>query len=331
MKILDLGWGHPGFLYEYWEMLSEYSYLGYEIGNQYELDGGIDILKDAIYNLHSGHENAVVSDKHIVIGNGATQILRCLLKVLRPNTIKLPAPYYVRFPDLIEDATGISNDEYCTSRDDADVSIITSPNNPTCEPVLSSDYPADKVIFDHCYNWSQYGPITKHCDGDIMVNSLSKATGHPGIRVGWALIRDDKLAKDLIEAIELESCGVSIPSQLMAVNIIQSQLSKPKKEQCFWFGRYELKYRWAMLKKHLGYAKNIDPINRLGMFAVIKVQETEDAYQFFLDKYGIKTVPGSSIGLDRKHARVNIGCTADDFNEFIKRLSGATVYEANKS
>ena len=322
-KIIDLGWGHPEFLQEYWELSNDYAAFSFDTISRYQIDAGLDLLRDSIASLHNEEGNALVGSKHIIIGNGATQLLRGLMHCLPGKTVSFPAPYYSMLPALVESVDCDYVDNH------SDIGIITARNNPDGSVFTESNLDAAEYIHDIVYNWSQYGNVLKDYDAPIMVNSMSKSFGHPGLRVGWALVADDKLASDLADFVLRDSCGVSIISQLMAVNVISKQLSKPKKKRCFYYGRYELKYRWALLKRTLG-ATDIESINRLGMFALLKI-DTPDAEQYMLQKYGIKTIAGPKMGLASDVVRVNIGSATKDFEEFISRLSENTKYENPES
>jgi L-tryptophan--pyruvate aminotransferase len=65
------------------------------------------------------------------------------------------------------------------------IEIVTSPNNPCGsirEKAVWGDY--GFVVHDLAYYWPQYTPIVEALDHDIMIFSLSKATGHAGLRLG---------------------------------------------------------------------------------------------------------------------------------------------------
>lgn len=322
--MIDLSWGHPEYLKEYWETSNDYAGFSFDILSRYSLGSGLDILRDSIGNLHAEEGNHRVGSKHIVIGNGATQLIRGLLHCLGGKTVTYSSPHYSMIPTLAKNAGYTFEGEA-----QADVGIVVNPINPTGE-LDKSTINAKHVIHDAVYNWSQYGPTIPNFDEPIMVNSMSKAFGHPGLRVGWAMIEDDDLAQRLTNFIREDTSGVSSVSQLMAVNVISKQLAKTKKQRCFYYGRYELKYRWALLKRTLGATEGIESLNRLGMFALLKV-DAPDAHAFMLQKYGVMTVPGPNMGLASNIVRVNIGSAIEDFEKFISRLSENTKYEDIKS
>lgn len=65
------------------------------------------------------------------------------------------------------------------------IEVVTTPNNPDGrlrEAVVNKK--GGVVICDLAYYWPQYTPITAPADYDVMLFTLSKATGHAGSRVG---------------------------------------------------------------------------------------------------------------------------------------------------
>lgn len=65
------------------------------------------------------------------------------------------------------------------------IEVINSPNNPDGslrESVVKRE--GGKLIHDLAYYWPHYTPITAAADHDIMLFTLSKATGHAGSRIG---------------------------------------------------------------------------------------------------------------------------------------------------
>lgn len=64
--------------------------------------------------------------------------------------------------------------------------MVTSPNNPdgVCrKPVVKRE--GGMVVYDLAYYWPHYTPIISPADYDVMLFTLSKATGHAGSRVGY--------------------------------------------------------------------------------------------------------------------------------------------------
>ena len=63
------------------------------------------------------------------------------------------------------------------------IEFVTSPNNPDGE--LKTSVLGKKNIYDHAYLWPHFTPITGPSDHDLMIFTLSKLTGHAGVRFGY--------------------------------------------------------------------------------------------------------------------------------------------------
>lgn len=318
-EIINMGWGHPSYMQDYWRGAAAGTFIGFDSGVQYQLDAGNPDLIEIIRDLHKNEGNAVVEGSHIVIGNGATQIIRAVVSLY--DNACAAVPHYSRFRDFVineQNFIGFMVDEDVrTNAKGSLLEIITTPNNPDGRISVATQN-SDSGLYDLCYNWPQYGNVTL-MDEAQMVFSLSKATGHAGSRIGWGIFRDKGTADYVQAFIERETCGVSSDSQLKAIAIIRDQLSKPKTRRCFYFGRYELKYRWAKLKQAAAKHDWFSIDNRLGMFALIYVANG-NAAKLFKDKLDVVGVNGSNFGLSNDYLRLNLGCSTEDFDEFIKRL-----------
>jgi len=65
------------------------------------------------------------------------------------------------------------------------IELITSPNNPDGfmrQPVVNRS--KGMLVHDFAYYWPQYTPIISAADEDIMLFTVSKSTGHAGMRIG---------------------------------------------------------------------------------------------------------------------------------------------------
>lgn len=71
------------------------------------------------------------------------------------------------------------------NKDEPYIELVTSPNNPdgyARQDVVKGD--KGILIHDLAYYWPQYTPILLPADNDIMLFTVSKSTGHAGIRIG---------------------------------------------------------------------------------------------------------------------------------------------------
>lgn len=293
-KIITLSWGSPQFFDEYWQDLAFESIN--PIPTKY-ISGSLDILKEGIKEIHRQQQNAEVEDKYIVVGHGATQLLTGLIKILGKQTFALP-PYFPRFPII----TGLTKTPWGFNPDSLDqTEIITIPNNPN--GISNSFGLTNSQIYDLCYNWKTYTKPVKY-DNDIMVFSSSKAFGTAGTRIGWAIIRDKKLADQLEQFIEHNTSGVSIEAQDQICNVITHVLATDG--LLFDKAKEILDNRWKVVKElNLPFVVT----NTSGMFLYCDGKCPED----------VKGINGVEFGDTEDKFRLNLGCSKETFEEFVRR------------
>lgn len=337
---IDVTWGNADFLIPYWTATAAIpgaerfvNVLNFDEGMRYEKEGGREDLKEAIRDIHNIVGNAVAHDKHIVIGNGATQLLLAALVSLNelydPFGCFIRKPHYMRFSGLVTIAglTKIS-EEITIPVNRPVIEICTIPNNP--DNAIYPESIAPFKIHDLCYNWPQYMPqgVQKR-DDQIMIFGMAKATGHAGSRIGWALIKSPVLAEMMAYWIELTSNGVSVEAQDRTTHTLrmQSQLemfaaSEETPMSVFTYGKEILSDRWKRLLNLP--QRNFRFINKYGMFAMIEFGEDNverDATQEFFRLTGILGVAGDTLGAASNHIRINVGCSGADFNRILSALS----------
>ena len=300
MKKIDMSWGSPSFLNDYWDRFSiEVDFI--EKSNDYKL-GSKDSLKKAIASLHKKINNAEIKNKYIVVGAGATQILAGLFWVFKnkfnvKNAWANP-PYFMRFPKISE-ISGLKWKNHNES-----LQIITSPNNPDGKVKFIFNKNYKNYILDLCYNWPQYTDIIYKFDHPIMVFSLGKATGHASTRIGWAIIENKEIAEALEQYIEISTSGISIDAQVKAEQAINSQLEDSLDETVFEYGKKELRIRWG---KVLKLKPKFKILNNSGMFLWAKGECPNN----------IQSINGAFLGETSKHFRLNLGCSSSTFKSFI--------------
>ncbi|OAE21828.1 hypothetical protein AXG93_2998s1000 [Marchantia polymorpha subsp. ruderalis] len=229
-------------------------------------------LDQVIRSLHDVIGNAVTEGRHIVIGVGSTQLFQAALYALSPPDRATPtkvvsvAPFYSWAGDA---------SVYRPQSDDSYIELVTTPNNPTGEvrqSVVSGG--AGFPVHDLAYYWPHHTPITSPADHDLMLFTVSKSTGHAGTRIGWALVKDLKVAQKMAKFIELNTIGVSKDAQIRAAHILRAvtrqyrelggkipyTLEKTRSgqieerigaKQLFHFAAAEMSYRWQRLRSVL--------------------------------------------------------------------------------
>lgn len=102
------------------------------------------------------------------------------------------------------------------------IEMVCSPNNPDGairRAVLDSG--VSKRVHDLAYYCPQYTPMHSPTNNDIMLFTVSKAIGHAGKRIRWALVKDADLARRMVKFIGMNSIGISKDSQVHIARIRQ--------------------------------------------------------------------------------------------------------------
>lgn len=162
-------------------------------------------------------------DAKVVVCNGAKQALAASMFSLKKGGAKsiwYSAPYYPANPSIAQsiglDWAGINQ---------ADSFLITSPNNPDGKnlsnlEILNYRYKGP-MIHDAAYYTEIYLPEDQLPLplGHIQLFSMSKMYGLSGLRIGYAVVHDERYYKDIVDYIEMTTAGVSTASQDIARNI----------------------------------------------------------------------------------------------------------------
>lgn len=293
---LELGWGNPDFLQPYWE--AHPINLNIDLNEQlaYQFTG-LEDLKISIKKLHKKIGNANVDNKYIVIGSGATHILNGLISMHSSPLVYAEPPCYHKFYEF----TNFANKTW--AQHENSIEIVTIPNNPDGQIKKGT---SKFQVHDLSYNWPTYGRIENY-DFDIMIFGLSKATGHASTRIGWAIIKDEEVAKQLEYWMHINSCGVSYYSQLAANKIIKNQALI--KDTVFKYGEEVIIERWKdiMFSMNLPFERQ----NGNGMFMWCKGECPED----------LTVVPGKLFGGPDDHFRISLGVSEETWQEFVRRFA----------
>ncbi|KAK6116538.1 hypothetical protein DH2020_049644 [Rehmannia glutinosa] len=362
--IINLDHGDPTIYESYWKKLGEMSrvtFLGHQslsyFSNKKNFCWFLEPkLEEEIKNIHNMVGNAIVEDRHIVVGTGSSQLIQAALYALsdhslnEPNTISVvsASPYYSAYQEIADLLrSGLfkwAGDARSFDKDGPYIEMVTSPNNP--DGIIRQglvNRPNGVLIHDLAYYWPQYTAITSPADHDIMLFTLSKSTGHAGSRIGWALVRDKDVAKKMVKFMEINSIGVSKEAQIRAATILEiicgscSQSVKPNidLDNFFEYNKNLMAERWKRLrdvvkKNDIFYVTKypIQYCNFTGdfteaypAFAWMKCKlEGVDCEKLFKE-HKILTRSGRRFGCDPEYVRISMLSGDDDFDLFIQRLS----------
>ncbi|XVF85031.1 hypothetical protein PTKIN_Ptkin17bG0086000 [Pterospermum kingtungense] len=359
-SVLNFARGDPAVYESYWRKMGDRCSMvisGNDLMSYFSDPGNVcwflmPELDHAIRRLHRVVGNAVADDdRFIVVGTGSTQLFQALLYAFSspdqpdPISVVAAAPFYSSYPEETEFLrSGLykwAGDAYSFDKEGPYIEVVTSPNNPDGairEAVVNRE--GGKLIHDLAYYWPQYTPITGNADYDVMLFTFSKATGHAGSRIGWAIVKDKEIATKMVKFIELSSIGVSKESQLRTATILgvvsdDCQNSGPNKEENFFdYGQRLLSERWEKLRKvvkrngvfslpkypqeYCNFSgKYTDPNPA---FAWLKIKEGLNCDNL-LKEHKIVTRSGTYFGVGSKYTRISMLSRDEDFNLFLERLS----------
>lgn len=198
-------------------------------------DGLLDFLKENLHAVTSlpeanaagiNHDFAKYHKLHIdtvLAGNGTTQFIYTLPRVLKSRRVLIIAPTYVDYADscrmngipfeflITEPADGFQIDLNKLERALAgvDTVFICNPNNPTGTIIpidslkkLINRNPDIFFVVDESYlpfvpNYNRLSLIGNRSENLIVLNSMSKIFGIPGLRIGFVIASKETIRKIL--------------------------------------------------------------------------------------------------------------------------------------
>ncbi|KAL1831253.1 hypothetical protein ACET3Z_000904 [Daucus carota] len=357
----DVNSGDPTFLEPYWMknaassavvvagwhrmsyIFSDHSYTSQE-------------LEKSIHRLHSIAGNAVTEGKYVVFGTGSTQLLNAAVHALSLDNSSTPSKVVVSIP--FYPAYKVQTEFFATEEYefDGDVSsytnnsgdsvnaieFVTSPNNPDGKlkkAVLKG--PSAKAIHDHAYNWPHYTAISSPSDEDLMIFTLSKLTGHAGVRFGWAFVKDKVVYERMSTYTDDNTFGVSRDIQLRALKLLNVVLDGDGRS-LFKYAYEIMKNRWESLSRTVALStrftiQDIAPSfctffqNVRGpspAYAWLKCEREEDeqCYQV-LQAGGILGRDGTLFGASSRYVRLSLIKYQDDFDQLLQHLNKLVLQE----
>ncbi|GAV58291.1 Alliinase_C domain-containing protein [Cephalotus follicularis] len=356
-RVISVDHGDPTMYENYWQKMGDKAILvipGWQSLSYFSDKGNLcwflePELAQQIIRLHNLVGNAVTEDRHIVVGTGSTQLYNAVLYALSPQDAVEPinvvtaAPYYSSYP-LITDCvkSGIykwAGDAHKFNKEGPYIELVTTPNNPDGhirQSVVNKT--GGILVHDLAYYWPQYTPISSPANHDLMLFTVSKCSGHAGMRIGWALVKDKEVAKKMVKYIEFSTLGVSKDSQLRAakiLNVISDSCEGAAVESFFESSFQLMAQRWKQLRMAAWQSglfslpafppefctfsrRDFEP---LPAFAWLKCEGDIEDCEGFLRGKKILTRGGIHFGFDPKYVRVSLLDRDSTFNNFVARLS----------
>lgn len=254
--------------------------------------------------------------RNVVLTNGATGGVVISLRSYFQKGFKYcntrKAPYYLRYPNMINASGLIHFEEEYGITPNPSVILLDIPSNPLCftHPIrVGENIP---VVLDGVYLNNVYtnGGITvpKH---NLMVGSYSKLLGMGGIRVGWIATNDDLAYERLKDLVTSEYCGISMASTEIIKNTLKN-FDWDKFEQLARFRLDCNREQWSKLESYFS-----DPIPQIGMFHFTALDKK---VKKLLEKSGITWTAGSSLGVNDNFGRFNLGQDPDLIQKAVKTV-----------
>lgn len=258
----------------------------------YPTANGEKELIEELQLLHPG--------KHIVVTNGGKQAIAAALYALRNvysySSAYHSAPYWPSYPTLIHSAKLMREERAVRSSDPA-LKIATLINNPNG---AIADDSCD--LLDCAYAHSVYGWQDEWPDHRISVWSAAKMFGAAGLRLGWLVTDDEKLAEKAIFHQEITTSGVSVLTQRYGAQLFKYQ----REHQNIAQASYETA-RDILLKNGDNFNQAMGPycsiiqgvpLDGRGMFAWFKIApEYQEEFKIAITKLKIKLVTGEACGV----------------------------------
>ncbi|KAJ3694293.1 hypothetical protein LUZ60_009773 [Juncus effusus] len=307
-----------------------------------------------VRRIHRIVGNAVTDDRHIIVGVGSTQLIHATLYALasteerQPVNVVSAKPFYSMYRGITDFMkSGLfqwAGDSLSYTSGTNFIELVCSPNNPDGsirESVLPSN--SGHRIHDMAYYWPQYTPIQGPTDHDITLFTVSKATGHAGTRIGWALVKDADVARRMVKFIEMNSIGVSKDSQVRAAKILQVVSdgyefldSEATGGGLFHFGRRLMADRWQRLRQAVevtgkfslpefpyGFCEfSKEHAQTYPAFAWLKCEDENGGdCETFFRSLKIQTRSGTHFGAGPEYVRISMLDRDPNFDEFLRRIS----------
>lgn len=266
------------------------------------------------------------------------------------NKVLLPNPGFVTYPNLVRFAQAepvyypldqtnrfrLNADEVLSRLGDSKVKavIVNHPSNPTGAGCTADELRlvaeacrklgllliSDEVYRD-LYFETRPPSLRDVSSYGIVVSSVSKGWGAPGLRVGWMVGSPDILAP----ARTVHSYATTSPSyvaQKAALALVEQS------EEIHLAARGELSARWEAVRSakraHFGADEN-PPDGSFYHFMKLPMSATADPIGFVLkirDEADVVVIPGLAFGEQgREYVRVSFAAKPDQIEEGIRRLA----------
>lgn len=264
---------------------------------------------------------AAYLDSYVVITTGAKQALEAAFFALKTvegkEGVSHTPPYWPSYPTLSKNQ-GL---KFSATPQKNYINVVTSPNNPD-----GKESPAPADIHDAVYDCEVYGSSGHLNLAKIRVFSAAKMYGLSGLRVGWAVTEDKKLAEAMAYYVEITTSGVSVSSQRILADVIEKMPSIYP--FVFPHARADILMNGSLFNRYISaHCESIEgvPETGKGMFAWFKVKEPAKFKQA-LDDSKVFVVTGEACGASEDGwFRMSMGQNRGVTEKALKALSSSLL------
>lgn len=305
-----------------------------ESRNQYNYHG-LKELREATVKLHntvSPVHGPNLTSRYLVFGIGATQCFHAALYAYHvisgtELSITTELPGYLEYKSLVDvlhrDIKWVNMEDITDLN--TTIEVVCSPNNPDGK-VYSRRTRAKYAIHDNVNTWPFFYSNPQdyynedYSDQDISIYSYPKILGFSASRVGYAFVRDERVAKLMEKYIAYNCHGLCTEGQLKCLTGINYILKDPVEYMNMVTLR--CKERWEQFIEAVAVYNSKSDIkltvyNSSGPTAWILC--SIPALQW-VESMNIVCTYGPEYGGSDNHVRVNILAMPNEFNEMIRRL-----------
>jgi adenosylcobyric acid synthase len=268
-----------------------------------------------------------IAKEQVVVGNGTTELLYLLPRILGAKRALIPTPSYVDYMRALSlggmSAISIAMDEKddfaldCTSLAKSiapdDLVILATPNNPTGALVdrdlllgLINDFPRTRFIVDEAFlDFVAEGrSLAAIADNVITLNSMTKFYGVPGLRIGYATM-STQLAAEMRRHLPPWTVN-GLAQEFAVMALADSEYQRRSRENCDVLRRDLIAGLSVLpqLKVYPGVANYL-------FFKVCGEKSGDDLAQFCLQRSLVIRRCGNYQGLDHRYCRIAVR-TADE-------------------
>ena len=339
---ISLGLGEPT-----WPLPAAASRALASSGNDcsYGPNAGIPELREAVAAFHG------VNPDRVMLASGSQGALFALFQAWAGpgSEVLVPDPGFLAYPVLARLAGAVpvpyqlgpggrlDADAFMAvlaSHPRATLAIINHPGNPcgggataaslacVAEACRNADVPlVSDEVYRELYSGDRPPSLLEVSDYGLVLSSVSKAWGAPGLRVGWA-VGDPALLEPARLVHNFMTTAAARPSQQAALALVADSATVIPE------ARAALRARWNALEAALLSYMGIHAMPPAGAFYYwlpLPREAHADPLSFCLkvrDEGKVIIVPGLAFGeRGRPFARISFAGTPQDLNEGIKRLA----------